>query len=76
MASRRILVLGVVLVAAGVGGYLLLRPAPTAPIAGVVRATEIRVAPEVGGQLAAIKVAEGRHASTPAMSWPSCRRSN
>jgi HlyD family secretion protein len=58
MASRRILVLGV-LVAACVGGYLLLRPAPAAPIAGVVRATEIRLAPEVGGQLAAIKVHKG-----------------
>lgn len=58
MASRRIFVLGV-LVAACVGGYLLLRPAPAAPIAGVVRATEIRLAPEVGGQLAAIKVHKG-----------------
>jgi HlyD family secretion protein len=58
MASRRILVLGV-LVAACVGGYLLLRPTPDAPIAGVVRATQIRLAPEVGGQLAAIKVHKG-----------------
>src|ERR1700730_18068794 len=58
MVSRRILVLGV-LVAACVGGYLLLRPEPAAPIAGVVRATEIRLAPEVGGQLAAIKVHKG-----------------
>ena len=30
-----------------------------APIVGVVRATEVRVAPEVGGQLAAIKVQKG-----------------
>src|SRR5262249_50995234 len=37
----------------------LLRPAPAAPIAGVVRATEIRLAPEVAGQLAAIKVRKG-----------------
>jgi HlyD family secretion protein len=59
MASRRILVLGVVLVAAGVGGCLLLRPAPAAPIAGVVRATEIRLAPEVAGQLATIKLHKG-----------------
>jgi len=53
------LLLGVVLVAAGVGGYLLLRPAPVAPITGVVRATQTRVAPEVGGQLATIKVEKG-----------------
>jgi HlyD family secretion protein len=59
MASRRILVLGVALVAAGVGGYLLLRPVPAAPISGVVRATEVRLAPEVAGQLAAIKVHKG-----------------
>src|SRR5262245_11306970 len=59
MASRRMLLLGVVLVAAAVGGYLLLWSAPAAPIVGVVRATEIRLAPEVGGQLAAIKVEKG-----------------
>ena len=38
---------------------VLWRPAQAAPIVGVVRATEIRVAPEVGGQLAAIKVQKG-----------------
>jgi HlyD family secretion protein len=59
MSSRRLLVLGAVLVAAGIGGYLLFRPAPAAPIAGVVRTTEIRVAPEVGGQLATVKVHKG-----------------
>ena len=52
MASRRILVLGTVLVIVG-GGYLLLRPAPIVSISGVVRATQVRIAPEVGGQLAA-----------------------
>jgi HlyD family secretion protein len=59
MASRRIPALGVVLIAACAGGYFLLRPVPAVPIAGVVRATEIRLAPEVGGQLAAIKVHKG-----------------
>jgi HlyD family secretion protein len=59
VANRRILVLGVVLIAAGVGGYLLWRPVPAAPMSGVVRTTEVRVAPEVGGQLAAIKVEKG-----------------
>ena len=34
-------------------------PQTAAPIVGVVRATEVRVAPEVGGQLAAIKVQKG-----------------
>jgi HlyD family secretion protein len=55
----RIIVLGLVLVAAGVGAYFLWRAGPEAPIVGVVRATELRVAPEVGGQLAAIKVQKG-----------------
>src|SRR6266511_3633143 len=62
MASRRrtrIIALGVILVAAGVGGYLLWRPGLPPPIVGLVRTTEIRVAPEVGGQLAAIKVEKG-----------------
>ena len=60
MASGRprIAVLGLILVAAGVGAYLLSRPEP-AQIVGVVRATEIRVAPEVAGQLATIKVQKG-----------------
>jgi HlyD family secretion protein len=59
MASLRLPILGLVVVAACIGGYLLLRPAPTAPITGVVRATEIRIAPEVGGHLATIKVHKG-----------------
>jgi HlyD family secretion protein len=62
MASRRsagIVVLGLMLVAAGAVGYVLWRPTQAAPIVGVVRATEVRVAPEVGGQLAAIKVEKG-----------------
>jgi HlyD family secretion protein len=59
MANRPIFVLGVLLIAAGIGGYFLLRPPPTASITGVVRATEIRLASEVSGQLASIKVAKG-----------------
>ncbi len=57
----RIIALGLVLVAAAAGAYVLWRPAPAAPVVGVVRTTEIRVAPEVGGQLAAIKVQKGAH---------------
>ncbi len=62
MASRkhrRIAALGLFLVAAVAGGYLLWRPGQVPPAVGVVRATEIRVAPEVGGQLATIKVQKG-----------------
>jgi HlyD family secretion protein len=60
MASRaRLIALGLVVAGVAVGGYLLSRPGPGAPLVGVVRATEVRVAPEVGGQLAAIKVEKG-----------------
>src|SRR5262249_38759712 len=62
MPSRkpaRIVALGGLLVGAGVGGYFIWRPEAAAPIVGVVRTTEVRVAPEVAGQLAAIKVQKG-----------------
>jgi len=61
MLSRRrlIAVLGLLLVAAGLAGYIFWRPARMAQIIGVVRATEIRVAPEVGGQISVIKVHKG-----------------
>ena len=62
MASRRsagIIALGLMLVAAGAVGYALWRPRTAAPIVGIVRATEVRIAPEVGGQLAAINVQKG-----------------
>jgi HlyD family secretion protein len=58
-SPTRIIAFGLVLVAAAAGGYLLWRPPPVAPVVGVVRTTEIRIAPEVGGQLAAIKVQKG-----------------
>src|SRR6516164_9027176 len=61
MASRAAvgIALGLILVAAGVGGFILWHRGDTSTIVGVVRTTEIRVAPEVGGQLAAIKVQKG-----------------
>jgi HlyD family secretion protein len=60
MASRQaIIAVGLGLVAAGLGGYGLWRFEAPPPIVGVVRITEIRVAPEVGGQLAAVKVRNG-----------------
>jgi HlyD family secretion protein len=60
MARRAIIIAaGLLLVAAGGGGYLVWRSEAAPPIVGVVRTTEVRVAPEVGGQLAAIKVHKG-----------------
>jgi len=61
MARKRatIVAVALVLVAAGAGGYALWPSKAGTPIVGVVRVTEVRVAPEVGGQLAAIKVRKG-----------------
>jgi HlyD family secretion protein len=56
---RRIVALGLMAIAAGVGGYWLSRPETTPQLVGVVRTTEVRVAPEVGGQLATIKFQKG-----------------
>src|SRR5262245_11029641 len=66
MAKRRpmgAVALGLIIVAAGVGAFVLWRPEPAPPIVGVVRTTEIRVAPEVGGQLVTIKVRKGDRVS-------------
>jgi HlyD family secretion protein len=56
-----VIALAAVLVAGGAGGCALWSPEEAAPIVGVVRTTEVRVAPEVGGLLAAIKVHKGDH---------------
>ena len=61
MLSRRQAVLGLVLIALGIGGYVLWRGKETTTIIGIVRTTEIRVAPEVGGQLVTINVQKGDH---------------
>jgi HlyD family secretion protein len=63
MASgkRRIIVFAALALLAGGAAYIWWQPTPAAPLAGVVRSTEIRIAPEVGGQLAAIKVEKGSH---------------
>jgi HlyD family secretion protein len=46
---------------AGALAYVLHRPEPGIAIVGVVRATEVRVEPEVNGQLVSIEVAKGAH---------------
>jgi HlyD family secretion protein len=61
MARKRTTAIAVallVVVAAG-AGYALWPSKADTPIVGVVRVTEVRVAPEVSGQLAAIKVGKG-----------------
>ena len=61
MLSRKHALLGLILITLGAGVYALWRSQESAPIIGVVRTTEVRVAPEVGGQLAAINVEKGSH---------------
>ena len=55
----RLVRLAILAVVAGGAVYLVLRPEPQTPLQGVVRSTELRVAPEVGGHLAAIRVRAG-----------------
>jgi HlyD family secretion protein len=57
----RFAVLGVIAVLAIAAAYLVLRAERPAPIVGVVRTTEVQIAPEIGGQLAAIRVRKGDH---------------
>jgi len=46
---------------AAIAAYVLRGPAATAAIPGMVRQTEIRVAPEITGRLASLAVAPGQH---------------
>src|SRR5215471_14879347 len=59
MAEAKYVVVAALVLAAVAGFYFLRGSEAAAPIIGVVRTTEIRIAPEVGGQLAAIKVQPG-----------------
>lgn len=60
--ARRAAIVAVALVlVAGVLIYSSRRSGSAAPIVGVVRATEIRVEPEVNGQLVSIAVGKGAH---------------
>jgi HlyD family secretion protein len=59
MAKAKYIAIGAFVFAGLVGSYLLWHPEAAVPIVGVVRTTEIRMAPEVAGQLAAIKVEPG-----------------
>jgi len=57
---RHRLVAGLLLVAgAGIIGAVALRPVPPRPIIGMVRATEIKIAPEVSGHIAALQIKAG-----------------
>ena len=59
--TARFRLLSIAILAAVAGGAIsvVARPDAPAPIEGVVRATELRVAPEVGGHLAAVHVRKG-----------------
>jgi len=59
MTKSKYIAIGAFALAVAAGSYLLWRPEPATAILGVVRTTEIRIAPEVAGLLAAIKVEPG-----------------
>src|SRR4051794_16282508 len=58
---RRLIGLFVVALLLCGAAWLARGPEPSVPAIGIVRATEVRIAPAVGGQLATIKVARGQH---------------
>jgi HlyD family secretion protein len=64
MARGKYIAIAAAILAVVVGSYLLWRTEAVTPIVGVVRTTEIRIAPEVGGQLAAINVEPGARVRT------------
>ena len=59
MTRGKSIAIAALVVATVVSFFVLWRAVATTPIVGVVRTTEVRIAPEVGGQLAAIKVTPG-----------------
>src|SRR5580693_50797 len=60
-AKRAALVAIALVLVVGVLIYSVRRSGSVAPIAGVVRTTEVRVEPEVNGQLVSIEVEKGAH---------------
>ena len=58
-ASRAAIIVIAAVIAGGTVIYLVRRPQPPGPIIGVVRSTEVRVEPEVNGQLVSIAVQKG-----------------
>ena len=60
-AKRAAIVATVLVLGAGVLTYSLRQVGSEAAIVGVVRATEVRVEPEVNGQLVSIAVEKGAH---------------
>jgi multidrug resistance efflux pump len=66
--APRIAVVGaLVLAGAGAVAYLALRPVPPRPIVGMVRATEIKITPEVTGRIAALPFKRGDHVAAGAV---------
>src|ERR1700761_8997229 len=57
--SRAAIIVIAAVIAGGTVIYLVRRPQPPGPIIGVVRSTEVRVEPEVNGQLVSIAVQKG-----------------
>ena len=57
--SSGLIVLVLVLIAAAAGGYWLWHRPSTPPLIGIVHATEVRVAPEIGGRLVKVQVHKG-----------------
>lgn len=60
-SRKLLLVVAATCVSLGAAAYEMPHDRSAAPLVGIVRATEIRIAPEVGGQLASLAVGKGTH---------------
>ena len=67
VTMRRFGIVGVLLAAGLAIGFYALRPVPPRPIIGMVRATEIKIAPEVSGRIVALPVAGGQQIAAGAV---------
>ena len=65
--TRRIAGVLVLAVVVGTLGGLALRPTPPPPIVGMVRTTEIKIAPEVSGHIATLPVGAGERVAAGAV---------
>ena len=69
MRNRSLPVIGSLLAVAAIAAVILWRSegSRATPVAGIVRQTEIRIAPDVSGRLAEIKVEPGQHVTKGAL---------
>ena len=65
--KTRIGIATAILIAGGVIAYFALQPVPPRPVVGMVRATEVKITPEVSGRIADLPLKSGEHVEAGAL---------